>query len=62
MTLAKTVALFGWISTFTLSWLMVLKNLDTGLLTWFFWVFFFVVALFGSIMANDKVRNVGRTV
>lgn len=54
MKLSICLAIVGWISTFALAWLIILEIVPIAPVTWFFFVFFLVVAFFASISTVTK--------
>lgn len=51
------VAVEGWLSTFTLAWLMILGRVAETPATWFLFAFFTIVAFIASVVANMPSRG-----
>lgn len=56
--LSELLALLGWVSVFTESWLLVTRQIPPDGLSWGFLGFFFITAVFASaIAAPRKTQN-----
>lgn len=50
------LAALGWISVFFEAWLLIMRRIESDALSWCFFVFFFFVAFFASVMASAREK------
>lgn len=51
---SQLLALVAWVSVFTEGWLLLMRAIPADFLTFFFFGFFFVIAVFASAVAAPK--------
>jgi len=54
MTTSQLCSILGWVSVFGMGWMFVLRLIPQDALSWGFFVFFFLVAIFASVSAMEK--------
>lgn len=50
------LAALGWISVFFEAWLLIMRRIESDALSWGFFVFFFIIAFFASVMASAREK------
>ena len=51
---SQVLTLIMWVSVLILSWLLITRQVPSDALSWLFWVFFLVIAIFASAVASSK--------
>lgn len=58
MTMTQLLATLSWISTFALAWMMLMRSVKLDGTTWFFFIFFVVIAIFATLIyAGQKTSQ-----
>jgi hypothetical protein len=51
---STNLAIASWLSVIVLAWLFILRVIESDWLSWLFFGFFFVVAVFSSAISSKK--------
>jgi hypothetical protein len=57
MNVSTLNSIISWLSVFTLSWLLILKKVDSSLMVWLLFFLFFIIGLFTyAIEESRKIK------